>query len=1044
VVIHGKSKVRRINLLAPSEAGIHALLKENLGEDVSTTKHVAFHGAELSENAFDTSYAVVPVVSVCSRQRHAPQHARVIHEDGSEEQGRLLDLHTSESPINRACQDVTLKESGIAALAVDGIIDIYAVNRATTKDSGGTSGVGKSAVFRYRSHWEPSVKQSDRGIAMMLSSLRVFASNVQEMEDQHKDAIYHVFDLLSSFPPALRTLHLLIEGKTVTSSESSALSHALFEILQSYIPTEMIGTDGARLFEGARLLFGFIVEKARSVKLSQATSEHDVTATAPTSYLNAFSVVDVQDFKTMESCFDVVSTTDGPIERSLFEAFGDGGVLCTSHLKSELLRIDNPSDLLSRVALLGGGSAKEYTTFSVSHLTNNYCYPDHGQVTSAFDPSELTELEHVAAICGRNGFAVHRPAQLANAVAPCLTFDRNAHLAVYNGPQASSMPGDESGIFRPKHGNEAMDPSVVEQLIRPICARYEADGTAVFDMLGGATVRRLQAPDEVCVFAVDVSASMQSRTDFADVNEEVGELLSEDDPTAETLVEGHFFTLTSLDDAKELLGKHDSFIDIVAIVADTSSARRRRVAVQVIELVRKEFSQRIVNKFEELQELAGYGHRVAINTANVDLDRAKAFWAALKTHETPLIDFLIFRATTTPDVAARWMWYAGEDIPAGAPAGVIPSLPGNVTAVPDGLQCPISHGLMEDAVTAADGLTYSRSAITQWFSIRKSSPMTGLDLEDTTLRANDTVSASVAAWIMGGDMASRPTPSSETIKLSLKSRIGSFERDLDPATSITSLYQNVFCGLTARFTAFQLVKDTRILAPSLTSLRTTGLRRGDEITIRLADDGDMVVSANGTSAAASRASGEMCLIKVYDLCRINDHAFSYWVKRDTALTMSSVLFRFWRFKFSSGGLPSHREYQVWTDMKSQGDGFRCGTPQGPDDRLASYLNPWSCSGRLSSEPLFYEASAEDNDETFRDASVDNPLVLKVCISNAWNKKTASRQCNALSRLDVLKQMFEALINRMIAYNFKNHVSCAKDRMVCRHSQHALPVLCTCP
>jgi len=50
--------------------------------------------------------------------------------------------------------------------------------------------------------------------------------------------------------------------------------------------------------------------------------------------------------------------------------------------------------------------------------------------------------------------------------------------------------------------------------------------------------------------------------------------------------------------------------------------------------------------------------------------------------------------------------------------------------------CPISQELLEDPVTAADGMTYERSAIERWPQIRKTSPMTGLALTDIDLRHN--------------------------------------------------------------------------------------------------------------------------------------------------------------------------------------------------------------------------------------------------------------------------------------------------------------------
>ena len=43
---------------------------------------------------------------------------------------------------------------------------------------------------------------------------------------------------------------------------------------------------------------------------------------------------------------------------------------------------------------------------------------------------------------------------------------------------------------------------------------------------------------------------------------------------------------------------------------------------------------------------------------------------------------------------------------------------------------------MNDPVFTADGQTYDRASISQWFKSSKTSPMTGLELPHTTLLAN--------------------------------------------------------------------------------------------------------------------------------------------------------------------------------------------------------------------------------------------------------------------------------------------------------------------
>lgn len=71
------------------------------------------------------------------------------------------------------------------------------------------------------------------------------------------------------------------------------------------------------------------------------------------------------------------------------------------------------------------------------------------------------------------------------------------------------------------------------------------------------------------------------------------------------------------------------------------------------------------------------------------------------------------------------------------------------------------------------------------------------------------------------------------------------------------------------------------------------------------------------------------------------------------------------------------------------------------------MNRNHCSGHLGTENVFLDPHGE-----FCQA-----LVLKVQLNQPWKEPKSS----VLSRLDVLKQMFEALINRLLAYNYKTHV-----------------------
>ena len=53
---------------------------------------------------------------------------------------------------------------------------------------------------------------------------------------------------------------------------------------------------------------------------------------------------------------------------------------------------------------------------------------------------------------------------------------------------------------------------------------------------------------------------------------------------------------------------------------------------------------------------------------------------------------------------------------------------------------------MDDPVVAADGFTYERSAIEDWFTRQKTSPKTGQDVPNTSLTANLNIKAMISTF----------------------------------------------------------------------------------------------------------------------------------------------------------------------------------------------------------------------------------------------------------------------------------------------------------
>eukprot|EP01117_Protostelium_nocturnum_P016461 TRINITY_DN650_c0_g1_i13.p1 TRINITY_DN650_c0_g1~~TRINITY_DN650_c0_g1_i13.p1 ORF type:complete len:502 (-),score=228.09 TRINITY_DN650_c0_g1_i13:47-1552(-) len=71
-----------------------------------------------------------------------------------------------------------------------------------------------------------------------------------------------------------------------------------------------------------------------------------------------------------------------------------------------------------------------------------------------------------------------------------------------------------------------------------------------------------------------------------------------------------------------------------------------------------------------------------------------------------------------------------------------------VKEIPDEFLCPITQEPMSNPVMASDGHTYERAAIEEWFGRRKrTSPMTGADLDDLKLVPNHTVKSMIQGFI---------------------------------------------------------------------------------------------------------------------------------------------------------------------------------------------------------------------------------------------------------------------------------------------------------
>ena len=91
--------------------------------------------------------------------------------------------------------------------------------------------------------------------------------------------------------------------------------------------------------------------------------------------------------------------------------------------------------------------------------------------------------------------------------------------------------------------------------------------------------------------------------------------------------------------------------------------------------------------------------------------------------------------------------------------------------VPEDYICPITQKLIEDPVFAADGHTYEKIAIQEWFEKHDTSPITNLKLENKNLIPNYAIKSCIQAFL---ENKNKPSPK----ELELKQRLENAEKIL--------------------------------------------------------------------------------------------------------------------------------------------------------------------------------------------------------------------------------------------------------------------------
>ncbi|KAL6299835.1 hypothetical protein BKA93DRAFT_571391 [Sparassis latifolia] len=424
------------------------------------------------------------VVSICCASRHDVDGIQHFALNGPPlpvlSSRSAVDLHTAFSPILNEAPYLTIEDLMLDYDIPDGDeIVLYVNKRPKINTKPNTEQrVGKAAVYTARDDWQPVVRQTDRGMAAFLSSLLVFANylsvagNSNEEKNMQNRVLNHLL-ALTRFPPAVRALYILTLNESLLPEEMHALSETVYHLALDVSHPFVTKGDLSRAFEGARVLFGVLIERTKGVF---TFPESDVRA----SQSKLFSKVLLSCGLSGEPLDDAVLYGDILVNRAAVSIRRLGGVLFDPSVGTPEV---TPVPIhVQRLIQSSGRKTSQLIVFndSVEPVTI---------LTHSLRPSTLAAGIDKANV----ELQIHAPLSLRGVVTPALTLDEVGFNAVYIARAAPCSDGGEDGfLLRPCHGGEVgLDVNLVATKLQPIIERRKAIGEWDIDALGASRTDRL-------------------------------------------------------------------------------------------------------------------------------------------------------------------------------------------------------------------------------------------------------------------------------------------------------------------------------------------------------------------------------------------------------------------------------------------------------------------------------------------------------------------------------------------------------------------------
>lgn len=253
------------------------------------------------------------------------------------------------------------------------------------------------------------------------------------------------------------------------------------------------------------------------------------------------------------------------------------------------------------------------------------------------------------------------------------------------------------------------------------------------------------------------------------------------------------------------------------------------------------------------------------------------------------------------------------------------------------------------------------------------------------------------------------TRSAHDFKINFISDLGSFSRRVRSSMTVNELYRLAFQGGKGRHARFELHSNNVFTPPSENLLSSTNIQNNSDVHIIVP------AAAGSSSSVGDLLSGrgasqyeDLCLVKVYNT--FTSMQFSFWVPKNTTVTMAFILFRYWRFQLKRFASSFIYLRKVWMDMNDVGDGNYRGQPQDHWEPLSRFLTSRFAKGTLANEDILgtkvESANTQgDDDVEMNDAPEGNPLVLRVYIGGEPTRhedetpgKSLSRVCHISAKL----------------------------------------------